>query len=232
MSKLIFTTFFIFQILLGFAQSNSGVFGVIVDSKTQNPIQSVVISIQNTLFTQLTDAEGKFLFDTVPIGTQLVLVKSNQYTDQLLQVEIVENSMLDLGTIFLENDIRQEKQAEIINLLESDLGDEMGGSENTSSLLQSSRDIFLQAAAFNFGAARFSVRGLDSKYANVMINGISMNRVADGRPQYSNWGGLNDATRNQEFTNGSSPSDYVFGGIGGTQEINTRASIYRPGTRF
>ncbi|MGK4566339.1 hypothetical protein [Flavobacterium sp. 3HN19-14] len=44
-------------------------------------------------------------------------------------------------------------------------------------------------------------------------------------------GGLNDATRNQEFTMGSSPSDYTFGGILGTQEINTRASIYRPGGR-
>jgi hypothetical protein len=31
---------------------------------------------------------------------------------------------------------------------------------------------------------------------------------------------------------GSAPSDYTFGGILGTQEINTRASIYRKGTRI
>jgi hypothetical protein len=65
-----------------------------------------------------------------------------------------------------------------------------------------------------------------------MINGISMNKIYDGRPQWSNWGGLNDATRNQEFTTGSGPSDYTFGGILGTQEINTRASIYRKGSRI
>ena len=231
MKKLSFILFFIVQFLMGFAQSNSGVFGIIVDSKTQVPIQSAVVSIQNTLLTQLTDAQGKFAFDSIKIGTQLILVKSNQYTDQLIQVKIIENNILDLGTIYLENDITQERQAEIITLLETDLEDDTGGSENTSSLLQASRDVFLQAAAFHFGAARFSVRGLDSKYATCMINGVSMNRVTDGRPQYANWGGLNDATRNQEFTTGSSPSDYVFGGIGGTQEINTRASIYRPGTR-
>jgi hypothetical protein len=46
------------------------------------------------------------------------------------------------------------------------------------------------------------------------------------------WGGLNDATRNQEFTIGTAPSDYTFGGKLGTQEINTRASIYRTGTRI
>lgn len=90
----------------------------------------------------------------------------------------------------------------------------------------------MQAAAYNFGQARFSVRGIDNEYANIMINGISMNRVADGRPQYGDWGGLNDATRNQEFTNGSAPSDYTFSGIAGTQEINTRASLYRKGTRL
>ena len=232
MKKRFITSFFLIQMALALGQTNTGVSGKIVDSKIQKPMQSVVVSIQNTIFTQLTDAEGEFYFDSIGIGSQLLLVKSDGYKDQLLQVEIVPGKWLDLGTIFLESDLTQEKQSELITLIESDLGDDNSGSENTSSLLQSSRDIFLQAAAYNFGAARFSVRGVDSKYANVMINGISMNRITDGRPQYGNWGGLNDATRNQEFTNGSSPSDYVFGGIGGTQEINTRASIFRPGTRI
>jgi hypothetical protein len=35
-----------------------------------------------------------------------------------------------------------------------------------------------------------------------MINGVSMNKSYDGRPQ-GKWGGLNDATRNQEFTIGT-----------------------------
>jgi hypothetical protein len=43
-----------------------------------------------------------------------------------------------------------------------------------------------------------------------MINGVSMNKSYDGRPQWGNWGGLNDATRNQEFTIGTAPSDYTL----------------------
>jgi hypothetical protein len=42
-----------------------------------------------------------------------------------------------------------------------------------------------------------------------MINGVSMNKSYDGRPQ-GQWGGLNDATRNQEFTIGTAPSDYTL----------------------
>ena len=231
MKKLIISTLFVMQVVFSFGQTNTGVTGKVVDSKTQKPLQSVIASIQNTNLTQLTDSEGKFTFENVSLGRQLLLIKSNGFKEQLLQVEITSGQLLDLGVIVLEEDQTQEQQLSLITISENDLSDDNSGSESTSSLLQSSRDVFLQAAAYNFGAARFSVRGIDNEYSNVMINGISMNRVADGRPQYGDWGGLNDATRNQEFTNGSAPSDYVFGGIAGTQEINTRASIYRPGTR-
>ena len=223
---------FVLQAINAFGQSNSVVFGKIIDSKTQQPIENVVISIQNTNHTQLTDANGKFSLEELISGEQLLLIKSDGYKDQLLQIVIVDGKLLDLDTIALETDLTQEKQLALITISENDLDNDNSSSESTTSLLQSSRDAFLQAAAFNFGAARFSVRGIDNKYSKVMINGVPMNRVADGRPQYSNWGGLNDATRNQEFSNGSSPSDYTFGGIAGTQEINTRASIYRPGTRI
>ncbi|MBP6758614.1 MAG: carboxypeptidase-like regulatory domain-containing protein [Flavobacterium sp.] len=232
MKKIILSTLFVMQVVFAFAQSGTGVSGKVVDSKTQKPMQSVIVSVQNTNLMQLTDASGKFSFDKVEIGNQLLLLKSNGYKDQLLQVEIIEGKMLDMGSIALEEDLTQEKQMTLIAITDNDLSDDNSGSESTAGLLQASKDVFLQAAAYNFGAARFSVRGIDNEYSNVMINGISMNRVADGRPQYGDWGGLNDATRNQEFTNGSAPSDYAFGGIAGTQFINTRASVYRPGTRI
>ena len=59
-----------------------------------------------------------------------------------------------------------------------------------------------------------------------------MNKIYDGRAQWSNWGGLNDVLRNQEFTNGLSPSDFTFGGVLGSTNMNTRASEQRPGTRI
>lgn len=232
MKKIILSTLFTMNVLLSIAQSNTGFKGKIVDSESQTPLQSVIITIQNTNLMQLSDANGKFSFENVDLGNYLLHIKTNSYKEQLLKVEITEGNINDLGTLSLELDITSEQQTVLVTITDNDLSDDNSGSESTASLLQSTKDAFLQAAAYNFGAARFSVRGIDNKYANVMINGVSMNRVADGRPQYSNWGGLNDATRNQEYTNGSAPSDYTFGGIGGTQEINTRASLYRPGTRI
>ncbi|TRX23822.1 carboxypeptidase-like regulatory domain-containing protein [Flavobacterium franklandianum] len=232
MKKTIFSTLFVLQIVFAFGQTNTGFTGKVVDSKTQNPLQSVIVSIQNTNLTQLSDSNGKFSFDKVEVGNQLIRIRTNGYKDQLLQVEITEGQLLDLGTVTLEEDQTIEQQLSLITITESDLGDDNSGSESTSGLLQSSRDVFQQAAAFNWGQARFRIRGLDNENATTMINGVMMNKIYDGRPQWSNWGGLNDATRNQEFSMGTAPSDYTFGGILGTQEINTRASIYRPGTRI
>ncbi len=232
MKNFIFSALFVLQIMVAFGQTNTGFTGKVVDSKTQKPMQSVIVSVQNTNLTQLTDSNGKFAFDKVEVGNQLIRIRTIGYKDQLLQAEITEGQLIDLGTVTLEEDITTEQQLSLITITDNDLSDDNSGSESTAGLLQASKDIFLQAAAYNFGQARFSVRGIDNEYSNILINGVSMNRLSDGRPQYSNWGGLNDATRNQEFTNGSAPSDYTFGGVAGTQYISTRASIYRPGSRI
>lgn len=231
MKKLVFSILLVMQVFFGFAQNSGGVKGVVVDSKTQKPLQSVIVTIQNTSLMTLTASDGAFVFENVPQGSQLLQIKSEGYAQQLLNIELTSGEVLDLGIIVLEFDITSEQQLSLITITENDLGDDNSGSESTAGLLQATRDAFLQASAFNFGQARFRVRGLDNEYGATMINGVMMNKLYDGRPQWGNWGGLNDATRNQEFTNGLAPSDYTFGGILGTQEINTRASIYRPGSR-
>lgn len=232
MKKLVISILFVMQVVFVFAQSGTGFSGKVVDSKTQKPLQNVVASVQNSSLTEVTNDEGKFTFKNVPVGSQLLLIKTVGYKDQLLSVEIVSGKILDLGVIVMDEDITQEQQLSLVTITDNDLGDDNSGSESTSGLLQASRDAFQQAAAFNWGQARFRIRGLDNEYGTTMINGISMNKIYDGRPQWGNWGGLNDATRNQEFTMGSAPSDYTFGSILGTQEINTRASIYRKGSRI
>lgn len=220
------------QVFFVFAQQQSGITGKVVDTKTQKPLQNVVATLLSSNLSKSTDYQGVFTFENVAEGKQVLQVSSTGYTSQTFTLELSAGQILDLGVVVLEEDITSERQLSLITITENDLGDDNSGSESTAGLLQATRDAFNQAAAFNFGQARFRVRGLDNEYGTTMINGIIMNKLYDGRPQWSNWGGLNDATRNQEFTMGSAPSDYTFGGILGTQQISTRASFYRPGTRI
>jgi len=229
--KKLFSYLLTMSAFFAWSQENSGISGKVVDNKTQQPLQSIIVTVLNTSLTSITDVEGKFVFENVPGVAQIVEFRSEGYTKQLINVELIKGQMIDLGIIVMDYDVTAEQQLSLITLTENDLGDDNSGSESTSGLLQASRDVFLQNAAFNFGQARFRVRGLDNEYGLTMINGVAMNKIYDGRPQWGNWGGLNDATRNQEFTNGMSPSDYAFGGILGTQNISTRASVFRPGSR-
>ncbi|HQE35298.1 MAG TPA: carboxypeptidase-like regulatory domain-containing protein, partial [Flavobacterium alvei] len=96
MKKIIFSALFVMQIVFAFGQTGTGVTGKVIDFKTQKPLQSVIVSIQNTNLTQLTDSNGKFTFDKVEVGNQLLRIRTNGYKEQLLQIEITEGKLLDL----------------------------------------------------------------------------------------------------------------------------------------
>ncbi len=231
MKKLVFSLLVVMQVLVAWSQQATSIKGTVVDSKSEKPLQNVTATLEGTNQTVLTNEKGVFIFESAPEGSLTLKIATTGFTTKVLNLEVAEGQTLDLGVILLNDDITTEQQLSLVTLTENDLGDDNGGSESTAGLLQASRDAFMQAAAYNFGQARFRVRGLDNEYGKTMINGVPMDKLYDGRPQWSNWGGLNDATRNQEFTIGSDASDYTFGSILGTQEINTRASTYRPGTR-
>lgn len=103
--------------------------------------------------------------------------------------------------------------------------------QDVSGLLQSSNDVFSNIAGFNFSAARFRVRGYDSENFTVMMNGVTLNSPDNGRAIWAYWGGLNDITRYQNSKAGIHANSLVFGGIGGTSNIDARASAQRKGSR-
>ena len=214
------------------AQEGSNFGGKVLDSKALKPLSSAVVTVQNTTLLQLTNKDGKFFFPNVPVGKHYVSIKSEGYVNQLIEIEVKAKEGYNMGEVILQFDVADEVAINLVTLSENDLSsDDSAGGDNTAGLLQASRDAYQQAAAFNWNVGWFRIRGLDNELSQTMVNGITMNKIATGRPQWANWGGLNDATRNQEFTMGSAPSDNVFGSILGTQNINTRASFYRKGSR-
>ncbi len=124
-------------------------------------------------------------------------------------------------------DLNTQQDMPTVILLDSDFDESSTSVNDASTLLNSSRDVFNSIAAYNFGSLRYRVRGNDSKYSEVMINGILMNDPETGRPVFSNWGGLNDAFRNSMLVEGLGKTDVGFGGLGGLTAYSTRASQYR-----
>ena len=155
----------------------------------------------------------------------ILFINFNIFSQAERQV-IISDTINDLSTT---NDIVDLFS---ISLSDDELNDDTSASDNISGLLNSSMDVFYRTAAYEFSSSFFKVRGLDSDNAIVHINGVKMNKLYNGRPQWSNWGGLNDVLRNQELSNGSIPLKYNFGGILGSNNINIRASEYGEGGRI
>ena len=156
----------------------------------------------------------------------IILFVNYNIFSQAEQQVIISDTINDLSTT---NDVVDLFS---ISLSDDELNDDTSASDNISGLLNSSMDVFYRTAAYEFSSSFFKVRGLDSDNAIVHINGVKMNKLYNGRPQWSNWGGLNDVLRNQELSNGSIPLKYNFGGILGSNNINIRASEYGEGGRI
>ena len=203
--------------------------GIVVDSNSEKPIQGISITLQST--TVKTKVNGAFIFENLSNGKFIVIIQFKGYETQNFPIQLVGKT-IDLGTVFLYENIGDNEDLSTITLTDDELNDDSNAADNISGLLQSSKDIYLRSAAFEFSSSFFKIKGLDSENASLLINGIEMNKIYSGRPQWSNWGGLNDVTREQEFSAGLAPSNYTFGGILGTTNINVRASEAKPGGRI
>jgi hypothetical protein len=224
--------FGMFSVLTSFAQETI-VKGSVLDGTTGEPIPDVTITIEETGQTVKTDANGEFQFKSiVPLGEQVLKVEKTGYVTKRYPIVVNEGKTVDISGMTLDYDSSDKTDLFIISISDDNLNSEDDGlTDNISGLLQASRDQFLNAAAFDFSATFFRPRGLDNANGKVLINGVEMNKQFNGRPQWGNWGGLNDVQRNQVFSMGMSANDYSFGDLAGTNNIIMRASKYREGGR-
>lgn len=216
---------------LSISWAQNSIKGVVVDGNDETPIKGVVIVIQNTKTRTVTDDLGGFSIENLSNGDYILVLSFDGYETQNFPVTL-SGSPKDLGTIFFYKDVDELQDISIVNITDDELNADDGFTDNIAGLLQSSRDVFLSAAAFDFSATFFRPRGLDNTNGKVLINGIEMNKMFNGRPQWANWGGLNDLQRNQAFTRGVSPNENSFGDIAGVNNITMRASAYGAGTRI
>lgn len=176
-----------------------------------------------------TDRIGFFQLVEVTPGTYTLQVSQVGYDNYQETIEVGKENV-ELGDIFL-NYNPQSASLGVITLSSDELASDESSAQSSVGLLQASRDVFAQAAAFELGAYWFRPRGYDNKYSDVLFNGVRMNKVDNDRVDYGNWGGLNDVTRHPaETTYGLDPSDYTFGDLGGVMYVDTRPSVLRTGT--
>ncbi|MCB8963660.1 MAG: TonB-dependent receptor [Bacteroidales bacterium] len=206
--------------------------GSVKDSDTGNPIPGVLVRVAGSNSTAISDANGEVTLTGITAGKYFIEYILAGYQTLGLEFEVTEGGRLPDATMHrAQADEGQAQSLGEVTISTDDLESE-GKDQAISGLLQSSQDAFSNAASFSFSPARFQIRGYDSDYSLLYMNGIPVNDPESGFAGWSSWGGLNDIARNKESKNGLSPTDFSFGGLGGAVNINTRASQQRKGTRI
>ena len=211
---------------------NLEIVGQLLNADDESPLQKVEISTNDNVQELTLDESGNFTLTTEYQDFIELLLHVQSFEDISLKFSPT-GSTHNLGTLYMSKSAEQEQvNLPTIVLNEQEIGDEDNGAEDVSGLLSASRDPFAQAAAFDLSWARFRMRGLASSSQEMTMNGILTNDLETGSVRWSLWSGLNDAVRARRDILNIDVSDFAFGGLGGSANIDIRPSAMRKYTRF
>lgn len=179
----------------------------------------------NTIKVQ-TNEQGE-LSTSLPYGTYFLVISGEEYETYSQKFEL-NTDEYDLNVILLipKNNATTDVSLVDEQTLSSDDIDDKH-SQNISGLLHAFNDPFTSIASFNLSYFNFRTRGYDGSNINVYINGLPMNDFENGRASYSEWGGLNNVTRNKSSISGLDASPFAFGNVGGSTNIYMNAGDIR-----
>lgn len=210
-----------------FAQTGGGIKGTVISRTTRTKIDNVKITLVPGDRTASTDDSGEFLFENVAPGEYELRFETAEFEDLTLPVRVGKN-MREMRVIM----IPVNRQPVLDDAIFAEFDTEtMDDAQSLPTSLSASKDVFNNIASYQFSEMRFNVRGYDSQFSDVYMNGIQLNDAMTGYTPWSLWSGLNDATRNQEVTTGLEMGEMGIGGIAGVTNINTRPSQMRKGLR-
>lgn len=223
--KLVFVIAFLLS-LSGYAQT--GLRGYVINSVTNDPVIGVAVTIQGQNRSVTTDAKGEFLFQSITAGDDILLFNSPDIKSKIQRIKILANNINEIGEIGV--DVIESDNTSLIGVIDDAiLSDDDDASQEISTTVILSNDVYLKQVAYQLSPGRFRARGYSSNYEQTYINGVYFNDQNRGVFNYAAIGALNDLTRNGNVVNYNNANSFTFGSIGGTTDINMRAGNYAKG---
>jgi hypothetical protein len=211
---------------LGANAQTATVTGTVTDV-TGKPLPGVGVTIG--LNTATTGADGNFSLSGVSYGKAEVTFAMPGFESVSQTIDISSPSQVIPAAQLKVSGAATDQQTEG-SITSLDMDDDYKD-QYVSGLLHSTNDPFVSISGYTLSAGYFRPRGYDNEYSEVLIQGLVLNDPETGRPNFSDWGGLNDATRFKESSYGLTPTRFSFGSLGGTQDIDVRPSHQRQQTK-
>ncbi|MCR5456261.1 MAG: TonB-dependent receptor [Bacteroidales bacterium] len=102
--------------------------------------------------------------------------------------------------------------------------DEDANDSRSATVLSSGSNVFFSNASMTFAPIYYRLRGLDNKLNEVYINGMLMNDPERGNLRFTQISGLNNITRNADYSLPFESNSYCFSSVAGSTNYNMRPS--------
>lgn len=224
----------------------SGSFGVIsgkiIESTSGESLMDAAVQIEGYNLAVLANPEGNFRLEKILPGEYKMLIRYIGYVGREVKVKVAAGKELFFESIPLAPDGVGLKEVEIISQISKSpsaplsistidynyIAERQSGQE-VPELLKLTPSVYTSKAGGGFGDSRINIRGFDQTNVAVLINGIPVNDMENGRVFWSNWVGVGDVARTIQVQRGLGASKIAINSIGGTMNLITKTTDVEKG---
>ncbi|HBI80712.1 MAG TPA: TonB-dependent receptor [Bacteroidales bacterium] len=230
--------------LLPFISTGQGIVkGYITDAGSGEPLIGATILEEGTTNGITTNVDGSFVLN---VTQQKVVLRISYvgYIDLEIPVEL-KTEEVDLGKIKLNANlvnidevlvtasfVRDRITPVAVSTVDPKFIVEKLGNKEFPEILKITPSVYATRTGGGFGDSRIYLRGFDSNNIGVLINGIPVNDMENGKVYWSNWAGLPDVTVNQQVQRGLGASKLALSSVGGTINIITKSTESQKGGSY
>ena len=236
-----FILFFAAILISGIGLAQTTVTGTVVDSEIGTGLPGATIVVKGTSDGVSSDFNGSFSI-SVDSGATLVVSYVGYESQEVVVGESANVGIIQLqpgdnilsgvtvfGSVFLAKD-RQTPVA-VSTLTTSEIEERIGNLE-LPELLNSTPGVFATGGGGAFGDSRITLRGFQQENIAVLINGMPVNDMENGRVYWSNWAGLTDVVSAMQVQRGLGSSPLPISSVGGTINIVTKSTELSEGGKI
>ena len=212
--------------------------GTVVDN-TNEGLPGASVVIKGTTNGTETDFDGKFTLTATSNSGSIVISYLGFKTK-----EVAFTSAGDLGNIKLQEDgnileevvlrgivdVAKDRQTPVAKstIKAAEIQSKLGNQEFPE-MLNNTPSVYATKAGGGFGDSRINIRGFSQENIAVLINGVPVNDMENGRVFWSNWAGIADVTTAMQVQRGLGSSKLAISSVGGTINIITKTTDLNEG---
>jgi hypothetical protein len=214
-----------------FAQQ-ANVQGIVRNQVSKEPFSNVRLVFEKNQKSVVTDSKGNFNLPKLKSGEETILITGGNIQETKITVQIPASGLLTMEDIYVLPSTDSDNMVQL-SMASDDMLDDDNESfdQNIAAKIILSNDVYVNKIGFQLSQFRFRIRGYANRYEQKYINGVHFNDQLRGVFNYASIGAINDLTRNGDQDNAMDASTFTFGSIGGTENINMRASAFAKGAK-